>query len=279
MSLNLTSPKVIQALLAERGFSPNHSLGQNFLIDQNILDIIINAAEVTQDDRVLEVGPGLGTLTQELLARAGHVTAVEKDTGIFNILRDRWGTLPNLTLIQGDALELDHAALQYTCLISNLPYAVGTRVVVDAAAQEHPPSRMVMLVQKEVAERFAARPSTSDIGPISIWLQQLYTVDIIKSVKGTCFWPKPDVTSAVVRLRRNDKHPLTFEQRKRLWDITRIAFSQRRKQMATLFKGAQSPYTAPPDDIRRRLKECGASETARAEELSLEQWIQLIFDF
>ena len=276
--LNLTSPKVIQDLLARAGLSPRHALGQNFLIDRNILDIIVNAAELTREDHVLEVGPGLGTLTQELLANAGKVTAVEMDSGLCDILRERWGDEPRFTLRHGDALDIDHAAMTsegVTCLVSNLPYAVGTRVVVDAALQPNPPSRIVVLLQKEVAERFAAQPRTPAISPLSITLQQLYTVTLVKLVKPSCFWPPPEVTSAIVRLERHNHFPLTPPERQRLHDITRLAFSQRRKQMATLFRHAPAPYTATPERLRALLADCGASPTARAEELSLPQWLSL----
>ena len=275
MDEHLTSPKALQEIMARHGLTPNHALGQNFLIDRNILDAIVHAADVSESDCVLEVGPGLGTLTRELLQRAGRVIAVEKDAGFHAILSERWKEEPTFTLMLGDALALDHAALSYTCLVSNLPYSVGTRVVVDSATQEHPPERMVMLVQKEVAERFAAKPFTHEIGPVTIWLQQLYSVEIVKIVKRTCFWPRPDVTSAVVRLQRHGGYPLTLPQRRCLQDITRLAFQQRRKQMATLFKGAPAPYAASPETMKERLAAIHASPTARAEELSVAQWCEL----
>ncbi|MCL1856307.1 MAG: 16S rRNA (adenine(1518)-N(6)/adenine(1519)-N(6))-dimethyltransferase RsmA [Kiritimatiellaeota bacterium] len=273
----MTSPKVIQELLARANLTPRHGLGQNFLIDHNILDHIVNAAKVTQADHVLEVGPGLGTLTQELLARAGKVTAVELDDGLYALLRERWGDEPRLALRHGDATELDHAALTaegVTCLVSNLPYAVGTRVVVDAALQPVPPDRIVVLVQKEVAERFAAAPRTHAISPLSIWIQQCYTVSLVKLVKPSCFWPPPEVTSAVIRLERHDRFPLAHADRLRLHALTRQAFSQRRKQMANLFKSA--PFAIPPERMKALLVHCGATPTARAEELSLSQWITLL---
>jgi len=277
--MNLTSPKVIQDLLANAGLSPRHALGQNFLIDRNILDIIVGAASLTREDHVLEVGPGLGTLTQELLLHAGKVTAVEMDSGLCDILCERWGDEPRFTLRHGDALDIDHAAMTaegVTCLVSNLPYAVGTRVVVDAALQSDPPSRIVVLVQKEVAERFAAQPRTHAISPLSINLQQIYAVTLVKLVKPSCFWPPPEVTSAIVRFERHNHFPLSPAERQRLHDIARIAFSQRRKQMATLFRHESAPYAAAPEHLKKLLADCGAPPTARAEELSLPQWISIV---
>jgi 16S rRNA (adenine1518-N6/adenine1519-N6)-dimethyltransferase len=276
--MNLASPREIRDLLEARGLRPSRALGQNFLIDRNILDAIVEAAELVPGDHVLEVGPGLGVLTEALLAKARHVTAVEMDAGLHAVLAERWGTEPRLTLIHGDALELDHAALLaagVTCLVSNLPYSVGTRVIVDAATQANPPDRMVVLVQREVAERFVAGPSTSDMGTVSVWLQQAYTAELVRMVKPTCFWPKPDVVSAVVRLRRHAAHPLSEPQRHALRELTRIAFLHRRKQMASLFRDAPAPYTATPNTLRSLLAGCGASPAARAEELSVAQWCTL----
>lgn len=276
--MNLASPRDIRELLEARGLRPSRALGQNFLIDRNILDAIVEAAEVGSADHVLEVGPGLGVLTEALLARARHVTAVEKDAGLHAILAERWGAEPRLTLIHGDALDLDHAALLasgVTCMVSNLPYSVGTRVIVDAATQADPPDRMVVLVQREVAERFVAGPSTSDMGTVSVWLQQAYTAELVRLVKPTCFWPKPDVVSAVVRLRRHAAYPMTEPRRHLLRELTRIAFQHRRKQMATLFRDSPAPFGAAPDVVRARLVGCGVPATARAEELTVAQWCVL----
>lgn len=274
--LNLTAPKEIQAILAARDLRPNHKFGQNFLIDRHVLDFIVEAADLAPGDRVLEVGPGLGALTQELMEKSGRVLAVEKDEGLHAILADRWGTDPRLELRLGDAMELDYAAVfaPGACrfLVSNLPYSVGTRIVVEAALQETPPERIVVLVQKEVAERFVAKPRTVDMGTVSVWLQQIYDVDIVRLVKPTCFWPAPEVTSAIVRMRRQNRLPLSCAERQRLHAITRIAFQHRRKQMATLFKSAPGDLAASPEEIRARLAALGLPETARAEELSVEQW-------
>ena len=276
---NLTAPSEIQAILAARGLRPNHSFGQNFLIDRHVLDFIVEAAAPAPGDRVLEVGPGLGALTWELMERGARVLAVEKDEGLHAILADRWGADPRLELRLGDAMDLDYAAVfaPDACrfLVSNLPYSVGTRIVVEAAIQDTPPDRIVVLVQKEVAERFVAKPRTADMGTVSVWLQQVYDVAIVRLVKPTCFWPPPEVTSAIVRLRRHDRFPLAPAARAGLRALTRIAFQHRRKQMATLFRNASDGLAATPDTMRARLAALGLSPTARAEELSVEQWCTL----
>lgn len=277
---NLTAPSEIRALLEAHGLRPNHSFGQNFLIDRHVLDFIVEAAALSPGDRVFEAGPGLGALTQELMDRCGHILAVEKDEGLHAILAERWGDDPRLDLRLGDALELDYAAVfaPGACrfLVSNLPYSVGTRIVVEAAIQDTPPERIVVLVQKEVAERFVALPRTADMGTTAVWLQQAYDVEIVRLVKPTCFWPAPEVTSAIVRMRRHDRLPLSKEKRSRLRAVTRAAFQHRRKQMATLFAKAPEEIRATPEDIRARLRSLGLPETARAEELSVAQWCAFV---
>lgn len=276
---NLTSPKELQAILAAHGIQPSRRLGQNFLIDRHVLEFIVEAARLQPGDHVLEVGPGAGVLTQELLARGCHVLAVEKDAGLHALLAERWASEPLLDLRLGDALELDYAAVfapdAARLLVSNLPYSVGTRVVVEAAIQETPPERMVVLVQKEVAERFVAKPGTADMGTAGVWLQQVYDVEIVRLVKPSCFWPAPDVTSAIVRMERHARLPLDVAERARLRALTRIAFQHRRKQMAPLFRNAPVDLAATPDEMRAQLRALGLPENARAEELSVEQWCAL----
>ena len=260
---NLTSPKELQAILAAHGIQPSRRLGQNFLIDRHVLDFIVEAARLQPGDHVLEVGPGAGVLTQELLARGCHVLAVEKDAGLHALLAERWTAEPLL-----DAVFAPEAA---RLLVSNLPYSVGTRVVVEAAIQETPPERMVVLVQKEVAERFVAKPGTADMGTAGVWLQQVYDVEIVRLVKPSCFWPAPDVTSAIVRNRL----PLDAAERARLRALSRIAFQHRRKQMAPLYRNAPGDLAATPDEMRARLQALGLPENARAEELSVDEWCAL----
>lgn len=276
--VNLTSPKAVAALLAAHGIRPNKTLGQNFLIDRNILNHIIEAAELTPHTRVLEVGPGLGVLTEPLLINSQHLTAIEKDPGLHGILQARWGNDPRLTLILGDALATDLCAIfasGTTHLISNLPYAVGVRVVVDAACCETPPDVMVLLLQKEVGERFTASPGTADIGAVTIWLQQRYTVTRVRTVKPTCFHPRPEVMSAVVKLTRHHRFPLNPAERNKMRRLTKAAFLHRRKQLASAMRNATDDLARDATRTRKALAACGASEATRPEDLSVEQWISL----
>lgn len=276
--LNLTSPKAVTELLTAHGVKPNKVLGQNFLVDRNILDVIVGAAELTPETHVLEVGAGLGVLTEQLMQKARHVTAVEKDAGLCHILRERWGADPRLTLIEGDALDANIAqffANGTTRLVSNLPYSVGVRVVVDAALCETPPDIMTLLLQKEVGERFAAAPGTADMGAVTVWLQQIYDVTLVRNVKPTCFYPRPEVMSAIIKLKRHDRFPLAFDARKYLQTFTKTAFLHRRKQMASAMRNAPGEFARDADFTRDALRKIGGTETARPEELSVAQWIEL----
>ncbi|MBQ2281690.1 MAG: ribosomal RNA small subunit methyltransferase A [Kiritimatiellae bacterium] len=276
--LNLTSPKAVVELLKNNEITPNKVLGQNFLIDRNILDSIVEVSETGPEYSVLEVGPGLGVLTEQLMLHSKHVTAVEKDSGLYRILSERWGSEEKLTLIHGDALEVplhEIYAAGVTRLISNLPYSVGVRVVLDSALCDNPPDVMVLLLQKEVCERFAAKPGTADMGIVSVLLQRLYKVTLVRNVKPTCFYPQPDVTSTIVKLKRHNDYPMDQAESKYFTEFVKLAFSHRRKQLASVMKNAPAPYGKDADAIRSLLVQVGATETARPEELSIPQWVQL----
>ncbi len=276
--MNLASPRQIRQLLAERGLQPNRSLGQNFLINRNILNAIVAAAEIAPSDRVLEVGPGLGILTEALLATAEHVTAIEKDAGLHQILTTHWPDEPRLELIHGDALELDHASLRRagtSHMVSNLPYSVGTRVLVDAVTQPDPYDCIVILVQREVAERITANAGTDSMGTLAIWVQQIYRAEILRQVKPTCFWPRPEITSSLVRLQRHADYPLDPAGRDRLFNLVRIAYQQRRKQLVRTFRDASSPYRIAPTVLQQLLQDIGTAPDARAETLGIAEWHQL----
>jgi len=276
--MNLTSPKDVTALLERHGIRPNKTLGQNFLIDRNILDLIVESADLKGTEHVLEVGAGLGVLTERLMEKAAHVTAVEKDAGLHSLLEERWAGDKRLTLMFGDALELKLDAViegGATRLVSNLPYAVGVRVVVDAAVCATPPEVMTVLLQKEVGERFAASPGTKGMGAVSVLLQQIYDVKLVRNVKPSCFFPRPEVTSVIIKMTKHNRFALDIEARRKLHRFVREAFLHRRKQLASAMRGAGGGFARDADFTRAALQECGALATARPEELSVGQWIKL----
>lgn len=267
--MNLTSPSQVKAWCIKNGFHPNKVLGQNFLIDQNALKTIVDAGlEGIRGQgsriRVLEIGPGLGVLTEEMLKRGCEVVAVEKDPVLSARLKESLGNPEGLTVIASDALDwiargMRHEAqgAKFSCMISNLPYQAGTRILLELMNARQIGS-MTILVQTEVAERLAAREGSKTRGLAGVWAQLDYDVRIVRKVSASCFWPRPEVGSSIVRLDRHDRNlSLSDEERRFFHRLTKQAFEHRRKQLGSIFK----------DMIQ---------STARAEELSNEDWINLV---
>ena len=282
--MNLTSPSQVKAWCIENGFHPNKVLGQNFLIDQNALKAIVDAglenvrmfecsnrriAELSNRQtgelvNVLEIGPGLGVLTEELLKRGCRVTAIEKDPVLAARLKESLGNPDDLEVVAGDALDwlaqsnnrTFEQSNNFDVMISNLPYQAGTRILLELVKARELKS-MTVLVQTEVAERLAAKEGTKTRGLAGVWAQLDYDVKIVRKVAASCFWPRPEIGSSVVRLVRHDRNAgLAPEERDLFHRLTKQAFEHRRKQLGSIFK----------DMIQ---------STARAEELSNEDWIQL----
>ena len=276
--MNLTSPAQVSAWCAEHGFKPNRVLGQNFLTDQNTLDFLADLSGVSPGDRVLEVGPGLGVVTGALLDRGAAVTAVEKDPALAERLPEALAEKAKgrLRTIAGDMLEQDLGALLappgFDVFVSNLPYSCGTRILMELLRHPLAPATMVVMVQLEVAGRFAAPPRDSARGLASVWVQRLYDVEIARVVKPTCFWPRPEVSSAIVRLRRHDREPLGPAALERFEALTRLAFSHRRKQLATTLRHAPAPLAMGQERCARILSSLGLDPRSRPEELSVGQW-------
>lgn len=270
--MNLTSPSQVLALLQQLGLHPNSALGQNFLIDVNIRDIILDAAAPGRDDVVLEVGPGLGVLTEELVRRAGRVVAVEKDRGLHDYLAGRFRDCPALTLIHQDALELDAAFFErqgITQVVSNLPYSVGSRILMNCFALPVPPRRVTVTVQLEVAERLAAGPGHRHRGLLGVWAQREYAVRTVKVISPTCFCPPPKVKSAVVRLERLVREARAVAgDRAAFRALTRLAFGYRRKQLGSIL----ARLGATPDALDGVLAVAGLDHRLRPERLTVDQW-------
>lgn len=272
--MNLTSPSQVKAWCIENGFHPNRTLGQNFLIDRNSLDAIVEAAGVRAGQRVLEIGPGLGVLTEAMLAAGASVTAVEKDARLAARLAGSLGSPPGLRVVEADALELDLDALLaegYDACVSNLPYSVGTRILLDFARHPRAPRTFTVLVQTEVAERFAAAPGCEARGQAGVWLQLDYEVRIVRAVKAACFWPRPEVGSSVVRL---DRRACALAPVERTWffELTRYAFMHRRKQLGAALRKAPAPLACTDEALDARLAAAAVDPLARAEQLTNDQW-------
>jgi len=268
--MNLTSPSQVKAWCIENGFHPNRVLGQNFLIDRNALEAIVDAglAGVAKMSgaAVLEIGPGLGVLTEEILKRGCSVTAVEKDPVLAARLAESLGNPPNLSVVKADALDwIEDAAGEngetcsaqtFDAMVSNLPYQAGTRILLELVQRREIPS-MTVLVQTEVAERLAAKEGSKTRGLAGVWAQLDYDVKIVRKVAASCFWPRPEIGSSVVTLTRHNRNvALSAMERDVFRRLTKKAFEHRRKQLGSIFK----------DLIQSSL---------RAEELTNEDWIKL----
>lgn len=263
--MNLTSPSQVKAWCIENGFHPNRTMGQNFLIDRNALVSIVDAGLApsagVSAPRVLEIGPGLGVLTEEMLARGCTVTAIEKDPVLAARLSGALGDPAGLSVTAADALDwiarppADAAA--FDCMVSNLPYQAGTRILLELVQKREIPA-MTVLVQTEVADRLAAKEGSKTRGLAGVWAQLDYDVEVVRKVAASCFWPRPEIGSSVVRLVRHDRNlSLSVEERDIFHRLTKKAFEHRRKQLGSIFR----------DLIQ---------STARAEELSNEDWINLV---
>ncbi len=257
----------VRQLVAELGLRPSKALGQNFLTDQNIRDIILRHADIRPDETVIEIGPGLGAITEELFKRARRLIAIEKDARLADYLRRRFS---GLELIHDDAVEVLRAgSLRLTeplKVVSNLPYSISTPVLECFVEGVVKPRSMVLTVQKEVAHRLAATPRHKDYSALTVFTQLYYHVTIAHIVSPNCFYPKPNVDSAIVVLDRRGTR-MMLEKNAPFHEIVRLGFHQRRKMLRKLLAAREA------DD--ETFHTAGISPTARAEELSIEQWIAL----
>jgi 16S rRNA (adenine1518-N6/adenine1519-N6)-dimethyltransferase len=265
--MNLTSLSQVRTLLEEIGVKPNSKLGQNFLIDRNILDIIIKMSGIGSNDRVLEVGPGLGILTEALLEKAAFVTAIEKDSGLYRYLMSRFAGAANLSLLHSDALDVDMGGMDFSRFVANLPYCVASRILVELFMLHKPPESITVTVQLEVADRLAAKPSTSEYGLLSVLCQMAYEVDSIRKIAPGCFWPAPGINSGVIHMVRRQGALADVKKKIALRDLVKKAFSLRRKKLSTIFKSLGLPVSL--------FAESNVNPDSRPEQISPDQWITL----
>ena len=269
----LTAPmklSEIRATLKEIGVSPAKALGQNFLHDQNLARWIVDQAQITPEDYVVEIGPGLGALTRFLLEKGAHVLAIEKDRRLAKFLRSRFGD-ERLEIVNIDALKFDPRILfAHRCvkLIGNLPYNISSPLLLKFLENPSPISLCVLTLQKEMARRLSASPCTHDYGALTLRVQLHHRVKYLRSVAGTVFLPRPDVDSAVVRLAPRDPIELPAHDNELLLKLIRVGFSQRRKQLRKLLREYARDWNAFASCLN-------INPNARAEELSLLQWIAL----
>ncbi len=259
--------------LDKRDIQLTKSLGQNFLHDANQLERIVRAAELTPADKVLEIGPGLGPLTELLLAKTGEVLAVEKDGRLVEVLQERFEPAKSFTLLHADALEfLKHEPRDWHDwkLVANLPYSVASPILVELAAGVRAPQMMVVTLQLEVAQRLMAQTDDDDYGVLTLLVQLDFEPCGWFKIPPGCFFPAPDVDSACVCLKRRAVPLLTEDLRPTFYRLVKQSFSQRRKMMLKLLKQAW-----PKEKLEAAFVELNISPQERAEKLSLEQFVAL----
>lgn len=269
------------AVLQKYNFNFQKKYGQNFLIDTRVLEKIINAADITKVDFVLEIGPGIGTMTQYLCEHAGKVVAVEIDRNLIPILEDTLSAYKNVEIIQQDILKMNINQLveernqgKPIKVVANLPYYITTPIIMGLFESHVPIDSVTIMVQKEVAERMQVGPGTKEYGALSLAVQYYAQPEIVANVPPNCFMPRPKVGSAVIRLTRHREAPVQVKDEEQMFALIRASFNQRRKTLVNGLNNAPD-ITHSKEDIILALDKMGLSANVRGETLSLEQFAKL----
>ena len=277
----LGSPQNTIEVLQKYKFNFQKKFGQNFLIDTHVLDKIILAANITKDDFVLEIGPGIGTMTQYLACAAREVTAVEIDKALIPILEDTLSDYENVSIINDDILKVDIAALAMEKnggkpikVVANLPYYITTPIIMGLFENHVPLESITVMVQKEVADRMQVGPGTKDYGALSLAVQYYAEPYIVANVPPNCFMPRPSVGSAVIRLTRHEKPPVEVQDEKLMFRLIRASFNQRRKTLANGLKNS-AELDLPKEVIAEAIERLGRGESIRGEALTLQEFAAL----
>lgn len=277
----LGNPTNTIAVLQKYGFNFQKKFGQNFLIDSNILENIIDAAQVTKDDCVIEIGPGIGTMTQYLCEHAREVIAVEIDKNLIPILADTLSAYDNITVINEDILKVDINKIveernqgRPVKVVANLPYYITTPIIMGLFESHVPLDSITIMVQKEVADRMQVGPGTKDYGALSLAVQYYAKPKVEMIVPATCFMPRPNVDSAVIKLTRYQNPPVQATDENFMFDIIRASFNQRRKTLVNGLTNAGG-LKVGKEAILEALEQMGLPATIRGEALTLEQFAQL----
>ena len=274
-------PQNTIAVLQKYHFNFQKKFGQNFLIDTTVLDRIISSAEITKEDCVLEIGPGIGTMTQYLAERAGSVVAVEIDKALIPILEETLQDYDNVTVINDDILKVDINRLveeknggRPIKVVANLPYYITTPIIMGLFESRVPLKSITIMVQKEVADRMQVGPGTKDYGALSLAVQYYAKPEIVAIVPPNCFIPRPNVASAVIRLTCHEKKPVEVKNEKGMFALIRASFNQRRKTLVNGLGNAGRPGITK-ESAAAALAQMGLSPTVRGEALTLEQFARL----
>jgi 16S rRNA (adenine1518-N6/adenine1519-N6)-dimethyltransferase len=277
----LGNPKNTIEILQKYNFNFQKKYGQNFLIDTRILEEIIAAAQISKEDFVLEIGPGIGTMTQYLCEAAREVAAVEIDTNLIPILADTLQNYDNVTVINEDILKVDinrlaqeHNGGKPIKVVANLPYYITTPIIMGLFESHVPIDSITIMVQKEVADRMQVGPGTKDYGALSLAVQYYAKPEIVVNVPPSCFMPQPKVGSAVIRLTRHEQPPVDVEDEKLMFRLIRASFNQRRKTLANGLNNFPQ-INLSKEQIQECILALGVPVTVRGEALTLAQFAQL----
>lgn len=274
-------PQNTIAVLQKYNFTFQKKYGQNFLIDSHVLEKIMDAAEIGKDDCVVEIGPGIGTMTQYLAERAGEVVAVEIDKNLIPILTETLADYKNVSIINEDILKVDLNRIveeknggKPVKIVANLPYYITTPIIMGLFENHVPVKSITVMVQKEVADRMQVGPGTKDYGALSLAVQYYAKPEIVAIVPPNCFIPRPNVASAVIRLTCHEKKPVEVKDEKGMFALIRASFNQRRKTLANSLSNAQN-LSLTREQVTEALESMQLSPTIRGEALTLEQFAVL----
>lgn len=275
----LSNPQVTIEIIKKYNFAFQKRFGQNFLIDGHVIEKIIRAAEITKDDTVLEIGPGIGTMTQYLAEAAGKVYAVEIDRNLLPVLDETLADYDNVTVINDDILKVDIKKLlgesaESVKVVANLPYYITTPIIMGLFENHIPAKSITVMVQKEVAQRMQAVPGTKDYGALSLAVQYYAEPYIVANVPANCFMPRPNVGSAVIRLTKWEQPPVTVKNEGTMFKLIRASFNQRRKTLQNGINNSPELHFTK-EQVVEALKCMGLPESIRGEALNLEQFAKL----
>ena len=278
---SLGTPSETIAVLQKYHFNFQKKFGQNFLIDPHVLDRIVEAAEITKEDCVLEIGPGIGTMTQYLAESAREVVAVEIDKNLIPILQDTLSAYQNVTVINDDIMKVDIAALAQEKnagkpikVVANIPYYITTPIIMGLFESHVPLKSVTIMVQKEVADRMRQEPGSKEYGALSLAVQYYAKPEIMANVPPNCFIPRPNVASAVIRLTRYEKPPVEVKDDRYMFALIRASFNQRRKTLANALSNDPGLHLTR-EQVMQALETLGMNPLIRGEMLSLEQFASL----
>ena len=277
----LGNPQKTIEVIQKYEFAFQKMFGQNFLIDTHVLDKIISAAEITKDDLVVEIGPGIGTMTQYLACAAREVVAIEIDKMLIPILQDTLSAYDNVTIINEDVLKVDLNKLaeeknggRPVKVVANLPYYITTPIIMGLFENHVPLHSITIMVQKEVADRMRMGPGTKDYGALSLAVQYYAEPYLVANVPQNCFMPRPKIGSAVIKLTVHEKPPVTVRDEKLMFRLIRASFNQRRKTLANGLNNSPELHYSK-EQIAEAIEKLGTSPSVRGEALTLEQFARL----